>query len=177
MIQARAGQRNLTGSFNEDLILGIIDLMPHIHEKIDLTATAFVVYKDKVLLRLHDKYHVWLGVGGHVELDEDPTQAVVREVKEEVGLDVVLIGDAINNFIPAEGAREIMPPTFMNIHYVNATHQHLDLIYFATTKSDHVVPEGPNEEWKWATKEDLQTMDLRPGVRFYAEQALGALGK
>jgi len=46
--------------------------MAHIHEKIDFTASVFVVHKNKVLLRMHDKYKMWLSVGGHIELDEDP---------------------------------------------------------------------------------------------------------
>jgi 8-oxo-dGTP pyrophosphatase MutT (NUDIX family) len=66
--------------------------LPHIHEKIDFCAEAFIVYQNKVLLRVHDKYGFWLSIGGHVELDEDPTQAVIREVKEEVGLEVELVG-------------------------------------------------------------------------------------
>ncbi len=66
--------------------------MPHIHEKIDFTAEVFIVHKDRVLLRMHDKFKIWLSVGGHVELDEDPIEAAVREVKEEVGLDVTIVG-------------------------------------------------------------------------------------
>ena len=30
----------------------------------------------------------WIGVGGHIEKNETPDQAVIREVKEETGLDV-----------------------------------------------------------------------------------------
>ena len=67
--------------------------MAHIHEKIDFTADVFVVHKDKVLIRTHDKYDLWLAVGGHIELDEDPNQSAIREVKEEVGLDVELVGN------------------------------------------------------------------------------------
>ena len=54
--------------------------MPHIHDNIDFTAEVFVVYKGRVLLRKHDKYKMWLSVGGHIEPDEDPNQAAVREV-------------------------------------------------------------------------------------------------
>ncbi|MDP2642022.1 MAG: NUDIX domain-containing protein, partial [bacterium] len=64
--------------------------MPHIHEKIDFTVEVFIVYKDKVLIRKHDKYDKWLAVGGHIELEEDPNQAAVSEEKEEVGLDIKL---------------------------------------------------------------------------------------
>jgi len=35
----------------------------------------------KVQLRKHDKYNIWLSVGGHIEPDEDPNQAAIREVK------------------------------------------------------------------------------------------------
>ena len=65
--------------------------MPHLHEKIDFTVEVFIVHKNRVLLRLHDKYRIWLSVGGHIELDEDPNQAAIREVKEEVGLDIELV--------------------------------------------------------------------------------------
>ncbi len=46
--------------------------MSHIHEKIDFTVDVFVVHENKVLLRMHDKYHLWLAPGGHIELHEDP---------------------------------------------------------------------------------------------------------
>jgi len=70
--------------------------MPHIHDLIDYTAEIFIVYQHKVLIRLHDKYNLWTCPGGHVELDENPNEAAVREAKEETGLDVVLIAN-INN--------------------------------------------------------------------------------
>ncbi len=64
--------------------------MPHIHDKIDFTVEVFIVYKDTVLLRKHNKYRYWLSVSGHIELNEDPNHAALREVKEEVGLDIIL---------------------------------------------------------------------------------------
>ena len=59
--------------------------MPHIHKLIDFTVEVFIVHKHKVLLRRHDKYKKWLSIGGHIELHEDPVEAAIREVKEEVG--------------------------------------------------------------------------------------------
>ena len=60
----------------------------------DFCAETFIVYKNTVLLRKHDKLKRWLSVGGHIELYEDPSEAAVREVKEEVGLDVELYQEA-----------------------------------------------------------------------------------
>ena len=66
--------------------------MPHIHKKMDYTVEVFIVYKNKVLLRMHDKFNTWLSVGGHIELNEYPIEIAIREVKEEVGLEVEIIG-------------------------------------------------------------------------------------
>src|SRR5689334_5507619 len=122
--------------------------MPHIHEKIDFTVEVLIVHNGKVLLRKHDKYGIWLSVGGHIELDEDPNQAAIREVKEEVGLDIELV--SVRSFdVPDFENRERIPPVGLNRHSVSPTHEHVTLIYFARSTSDNVIPEKPTDEWKW----------------------------
>jgi len=150
--------------------------MSHIHEKVDFTVEVFVVFKDKVLLRLHEKYKIWLSVGGHIELDEEPNQAALREVKEEVGLNVNLADDLRLFQSESEEYKELIPPKFLNMNKINSTHRHVTLTYFATAKSDEVKPENPNDKWKWVAVGELDTMDLRPSIRFYAKQALRELG-
>ena len=67
--------------------------MAHIHEKIDFTVAIFVVHDGKVLVIHHRNLNKWLPLGGHIELDEDPEAAAVREAKEESGLEVELLGE------------------------------------------------------------------------------------
>ena len=67
--------------------------MAHIHELIDFTVAIFVVNDEKVLLIHHRKLNRWLPLGGHIELDEDPEQAALREAREESGFDVELLGE------------------------------------------------------------------------------------
>ena len=55
--------------------------MAHIHEKIDFVSTAFIVHKDKVLLGHHRILNLWLPIGGHIELDEDPITALYPQIK------------------------------------------------------------------------------------------------
>ncbi len=146
--------------------------MPHIHEHIDSTVSVYIVHGDRVLLRKHDKYGFWLGVGGHIELNEDPNEAAVREVKEEVGLDVVL-WDGNRHLAQTDTPhRELIPPVSLNRHHVSPTHEHVDMIYFASSATDRVVPENPDDEWCWAASEELRELELLPDVRFYAGLAL-----
>ena len=49
-----------------------------------------VVDSEHILLVDHRNAQRWLPTGGHVEPEEDPRATVVRELKEELGLDVAL---------------------------------------------------------------------------------------
>lgn len=155
--------------------------MAHIHEKIDFTAEVFIVYQDKVLLRQHDKYKKWLSVGGHIELDEDPNQAAVREVKEEVGLEVKLYTPPSFQPINNKGYKELIPPEFMNIHRINDTHQHISLVYFATTETDQLVlsEDEKSDGCKWFLEEELDDPQygIEEVIQKYARTALEKLAK
>lgn len=154
--------------------------MPHIHEKIDFTVSVYVVFEDKVLLRLHEKYHCWFPVGGHIELDEDANAAALREVKEEVGLEVELIAPPHAQPLPNSdtgGYRELIPPHFLNIHAINETHQHHDFTYFAKSISDDVKPENNDDQWLWLTRDELLAhADIEERIKSYALAALEAAG-
>ena len=154
--------------------------MPHIHEKIDFTAEAFIVNKNKVLLRIHDKLKIWMSIGGHIELDEDPVEAVVREAKEEVGLDIKVVGEIkpVENEI--YNYREIIAPRHLGRHNIGATHEHVVFVYYAYSSTQEVKDahsDHEKSETKWCTMEDLENMDLLPNVRFYASEALRELGE
>ncbi|MBI1907890.1 NUDIX domain-containing protein [Candidatus Uhrbacteria bacterium] len=152
--------------------------MPHIHEKIDFTSEVFIVREGRVLLRLHDKYHIWLSVGGHIELDEDPVEAVLREAKEEVGLDIELIGSCTETGDARPGYRELLVPRGMNRHRINDTHEHITFVYFARSASGEVVAGGNDASptWRWCSREDLDdpALQLQSNIKYYAIAALEA---
>jgi len=152
--------------------------MPHIHEKIDFTVEVFVVYRSTVLLRRHDKYKIWLSVGGHIELDEDPNQAAIREVKEETGLEVKLAGE-VESFDNLADYEELVPPKYLNRHQVSETHEHVTLVYFATAESNEISPaeNEVSDEIRWFTKFEIDNprYGVKAGTRHYARKALEAL--
>ncbi|HCM36442.1 MAG: hypothetical protein A3J30_03755 [Candidatus Wildermuthbacteria bacterium RIFCSPLOWO2_02_FULL_47_9c] len=63
--------------------------MSHIHELIDWTVVAYVVHGEKVLMVYHRELQKWLPLGGHIELNEDPDEALMREVQEESGIEEI----------------------------------------------------------------------------------------
>ncbi|MEI9966407.1 MAG: NUDIX domain-containing protein [Candidatus Moraniibacteriota bacterium] len=162
--------------------------MPHIHtapNEIDYTADVFVVYRDKVLFRFHDKHKLWLVPGGHIELNELPEQAALREVKEETGLDIVLYqADEVPVFEETRGAsaayQELSRPLFMNIHAVSDTHRHLSLVYAGKAEKDEIIePEGEEKSGGciWLTKDELIAHpDIHPSMKRYGLAALELLG-
>ncbi len=154
--------------------------MSHIHEKVDFTVTVYIVHNKTVLLRMHDKLKIWLGPGGHIELDEDPNQAAVREVKEEVGIDIVLADDGMKvRQFDQSGFKALLPPRFLNRHKIKESHEHIDSVYFAKTENNNISP-APGEaqtETHWFTKEELNdpSYGIHANVKYYAEKALETL--
>lgn len=113
--------------------------MPHIHDAIEFAVSVYVVHNDRVLFVYHTSLDLWLPVGGHIELDEDPEQAAYREAKEESDLEIVLYGKKPKIKVIQDQATLLIPPVYMDIHKITGTHRHIGLIYFATTKSDDVT--------------------------------------
>lgn len=151
--------------------------MAHIHEKIDFTVAIFVVCDGKVLVIHHRKLGKWLPLGGHIELDEDPEQAAVREAKEESGLDVELIGERPPTTSP--GTRALIVPRFLDIHRINDTHEHIGMIYWARPKNGKLTLASEEHlDILWCTKEDLEKLSppMSEAVKWYCHKALDEVG-
>lgn len=158
--------------------------MPHIHTvpgEIDRTASVFIVHipSKRVLLRRHDKYHILLPPGGHVENYQTAPEAAQVEAKEEVGLDITLwSGNQLFEY-KNERYTELIPPVALNVHFISPEHRHEDHVYFATTETTDIVePEGREKSGGcfWLTKEELISHpDLEERVKKYALKALEIL--
>ncbi len=57
-------------------------------------ASAFVInpIDKKILLVKHKKFNKWVQPGGHIEFDELPEETALREVYEETGIKIKLLG-------------------------------------------------------------------------------------
>ena len=153
--------------------------MAHIHEKIDFTVAIFIVHDEKILLIHHRKLDKWLPLGGHIELDEDPEQAALREAKEESGLDVELLGERPPTTSP--GTRALIAPRFLDIHRISDTHEHIGMIYWARPTNSAAVKLAMAEhhDIRWCSVEDLERLSppMTDAVKWYCRQAIEEISR
>lgn len=138
------------------------------------TATTLVVHEGKMLLHLHKKINLWLPVGGHVERDELPEDAAIREVKEESGLDVQLYNADPN--LELKDAKQTVRPAHILLVNINEHHQHIDFLYYATSRSSELHPENPeSNSMRWLTRDEVENLDMPTNVKVCALEALTLL--
>lgn len=147
--------------------------MPHIHELYDYTITVFIVNKNnQALLVNHPRYNKWIPMGGHIELNEDPEEALFREIKEETGLDVTILSSKPD--VKSDGTKFILTPNYVDVHEANVPHKHISFTYFALTDSDDFKLSDEHDAMKWFSEAELQEpeYELSEAVKFYCKEAI-----
>ena len=138
------------------------------------TVAVFVVWEGKVLLHRHRKLGMWLPPGGHIEENELPDEAAVREVLEETGLGVRLVGERREDVADPV---QLHRPAGVQLENIGPGHQHIDLIYFARPSgSTRIRDDFSEDKVGWYGPEDWDEMRLNAEVRGWCERALQALG-
>lgn len=134
------------------------------------TATTFVVWRGGVLLHRHKKLGRWFPPGGHVEPNELPDEAAVREVLEESGVRVALVGERA---LPVYEPRQLVRPRGVQLETIAPSHEHIDLIYFAKPLTDY---DGLLLETDvtlgWYGPDALGGLELTDEIRHWATLAL-----
>jgi 8-oxo-dGTP pyrophosphatase MutT (NUDIX family) len=119
------------------------------------TASCYIVDAEgRLLLHHHKRLDRWLQMGGHVEADEPPDLAALREGREESGLpDLVQMTDGIFD---------------LDIHPIPAgkgepDHAHFDIRYLMRTASPEaaVADREESNDLAWVTLE--RAAELMPG--------------
>ncbi|RDS83550.1 NUDIX domain-containing protein [Dyella monticola] len=140
------------------------------HLKKHFTASAFVLKAERqVLLLKHKKLGVWLYPGGHIEADETPDAAVLREVLEETGL-VATFLNARDRKLDDEAAdvAALHVPYRILCELINDPkdpHYHIDLIYLCEVKEQADESCVDNTEMGFFDEAALEGLALFPNFR------------
>lgn len=148
------------------------------------TATLYLVARMegilKIFLHKHKKLARWIGIGGHVENHENPLEALIREVREEIGTDVTLLPQSKKPLLGTPDAIELPPPHLMFEFKIDAyqdepEHSHIDFVYIGTVSNPQEI--RMREEYCWFSESELRQVDnLRLATYRIAHKAF-AIGK
>ncbi|MFW5708773.1 MAG: NUDIX hydrolase [Chloroflexota bacterium] len=124
-------------------------------------ALCFVCHGDDVLLMKRASHrrifpNRYNGVGGHIERDEDPLTAIVREVKEETGLDVTDI-------------------KLCGVHNIDAGAETgiIMFVFRAQARSRDFVDPGEEGTLHWIAQDSVLTLDLVEDLPLILPHVLG----
>lgn len=103
------------------------------NSKKHLVASGCIFDDDKVLLLKHEKLNTWLYPGGHVEENESPEEAVLREIREEADVEVEIISRTDFHYYD-KYVKSMKLPIAVLEEYIDSTsdeeeHYHIDFIY------------------------------------------------
>ena len=142
-------------------------------------ASAFVInpYTKKILLIKHKKNKRWTQPGGHMESNETPEETALREVYEETGLRVRLLGQRFpreEDFIRPLGIQKNRKTTESG-----ETHMHIDIIYVAVPNDDGDVKLNAEEsdDIRWFSREELDYIDCFPDIKITMDYILNNIIK
>lgn len=139
--------------------------------KTDLTVGGYLIHEGKVLLIHHRKLDLWLPVGGHIELDENPDEALIREFKEETGIEVEVLN---KNDLPIEGEVKfnLATPFYVNVHSVG-DHDHACFYYVCKVLSldNFQINKKELKNIAWFSGEDLDQNKIPRDVKSQALRA------
>ena len=149
------------------------------------TATVYIVESGAVALHRHGRLGIRIPPGGHVDRDELPHEAGLREVREETGLDAELLDGT--DAVDAPAGRKLPRPRHQMLYDINVHddgtigHQHIDHVYFARVGSREIDPDGDDEAdaavWDWYDETDLRESDVDPDTVQFSLEAIEAASK
>jgi 8-oxo-dGTP pyrophosphatase MutT (NUDIX family) len=136
-----------------DWIIGLQNPFLRSNKLGHITASGLVINDNKALLIFHPYIKQWMQPGGHIDEDELPIEAAIREVYEETGF----------SCIPDPAFPD---PIDIDVHEIPANpkkgegaHLHIDLLYKLIPKSKSKPIE--NIEFDWFSNNQIKSERIR----------------
>jgi 8-oxo-dGTP pyrophosphatase MutT (NUDIX family) len=127
-------------------------------------ATVYLVSDGAICLHEHERLGMWLPPGGHIDRDELPHEAALREAREETGLEVQLVAET--GELESETTTSLPEPQHFLLEDIDVHedgrvgHRHVDFVFYGHAASRDINPDGHDEAdpdlWEWFTPADLR---------------------
>lgn len=132
-------------------------------------SSAFVVdpMTKKILLVFHSQFKKWVQPGGHIENDEFPEETAMREVYEETGYHIELLGERF----PREN--DLIRPLGIQKNRGSNGDVHIDIIYAAKPiRRTKVEADDEIKNYRWFTREELDHINVFEDIKITMDYIL-----
>ncbi len=133
-----------------------------------ITSGCIIIKDGKTLLLRHMKLNKWLYPGGHVEENETPVEAAIREAKEETGYNVRII---YKNRLRLMKKHSIEQPSpicilYQNVYYKTGRHMHFDMPYLVKPVGRQGrLAKGESNALRWVKESEIDGLDTYENVK------------
>ncbi len=164
--------------------------MAHIHTgpgQHDLTVSAYIIRETpdgpRLLLHRHKTLALLLQPGGHVELDENPWAAMIREIAEETGYSStqLVVLQPQQRMVRSLGDSAVLHPQPVSVlthdYAPDGRHRHIDLgfAFLASGEPDSEPQAGESPCLLWVSQAELDLLtDIPENTRQIAQFVLEA---
>jgi ADP-ribose pyrophosphatase YjhB (NUDIX family) len=107
--------------------------------KREFLSTVYIVKEGKVLLTFNKKVKKFVPLGGHIDENELPTDAAIREAKEESGFDIELLNPR------KYGRKEMIQNLDIGLDIIKPDHQHINISYIGRIIGGNQLKESDEE--------------------------------
>lgn len=138
-------------------------------------ASGYLVEEGSVFLSHHVKFDKWTPPGGRIEENETPEDAVIREWKEELDLDVAVVPAHESAFAGDANATPVSMPFHIDLEREGFTEPHVGFFFYIKLQDPAqgmTVLRDELHDARWFTKEDLAELKTFDQVRALAAYAI-----
>ncbi len=138
-------------------------------------ASGYLVKDNKVLLVHHKKFNKWTPPGGHIEENETPADAVIREWKEETSLNVEVVSAYENGFKEDSNCSPMPLPFQIGLYREDFDVPHIGYFFFIKVIDNKYELKHQEAEAlgiKWYTLEEIKSLPTYDQVRVECGYAL-----
>ncbi|MFF2088910.1 NUDIX hydrolase [Paenibacillus sp. NPDC058174] len=113
----------------------------------------------------------YLPPGGHLDENETPDEAALREVLEETGYPIRLLTSAGHEPLE-DGVTILAVPIAIQLEPIDEEHDHIDLIYLGQVTGEQVALSENEEGGIWLSAEQMDEQPMPEPVRMAAKRIL-----
>ena len=140
------------------------------------TATGLVFNSEnQVLMLFHNKLQVWLPPGGHIEENELPDDAVLREIFEETGIKAEILFDKQELTLSDNDCRELKCPFIVLLENIEGdwSHNHIDMVYVCASLNEEItIQKSEASDIGWFSTEQINELITFKIVRQTIKKAI-----